>query len=142
MADTLAALLRPPIDSGGQDGRRTALLEPGRCPRAIPYTELHAVAEGVQVQLGHVDGYAAESPLALLATHSTETVCLLLAAARAGVPLAPLNPAISNPDDLEFLLNDVGAGMLLVRGRWGAPRGQNGCCGLRCAWVPPAPAGG
>ena len=53
--------------------------------------------------------------VALVATHSAESVVAMVGVVAAGWACAPLNPATRSPTDLSFLLTDVKASVLLVR---------------------------
>ena len=53
--------------------------------------------------------------VALVATHSAESVVAMVGVVAAGWACAPLNPATRSPADLSFFLTDVKASVLLVR---------------------------
>lgn len=105
---------------GAWGNNQDAVKSTGPAPTTLSYAELQKAGNRVAARLAILlqpDGCSsASSPpaVALMATNSLETVIALTGLLHAGIPVAPINPAVRSAD-LEFLLADVSAAALLVR---------------------------
>jgi len=96
--------------------------------RSWSYAELHGWVDELARRIRSEDAPAAEDVLALVVEPTPEGIAALLAAMRAGVTVAPLNPTLSPPERQAALralsgARPEGMAVLWTSGTSGTPRG-------------------